>query len=351
MDTPNKVSPTGAEARLLSRFWRDARRFWIGRSARTAWSLTGFLVLLVVAQLLVQYFLNLWNRNFFDALAARDAGALWVQAQVFVALGALSTALAATAVWGRMTAQRKWRECVTKIVAEHWLARNHSCQLNPLGSGSENPEYRISEDVRIATDAPVDLVLAFFSSVLTSIVFFSVLWEVGGTLAFEALGRAWSIPGYLVIAVAIYSGLFSTMMMVIGHRLTGVIEQKNQAEAEFRAAADLLRRNAPPGTEDQTAGRRTLWRAVHSVLLQWRNLCWQLVRTTVVSHGIIGSGGRVVPVRAQISCRYNVAWRAHPGRCSLRHRAERIQLAGRQLSATGGLAIFSASRCHAADCH
>jgi ABC-type uncharacterized transport system fused permease/ATPase subunit len=182
-------------------------------------------------------------------------------------------------------------------VIEHWLSSGHFRRLNHLGSGSENPEYRISEDIRIATDSPVDLVLAFLASVLTAITFFSVLWGVGGTLTFEALGRTWSVPGYLVVAAIVYSGLFSSMMILVGHRLTGVIEQKNQAEAEFRAAADLLRRDAGH-PERQTSSRRTLWLAVHATLLRWRTLCWQLVRTTVVSH----ANFLLAPVVAWLLC-------------------------------------------------
>ena len=283
MDALRDISPAVAERQLLARFWQDARQFWSGRSAGTAWSLTVFLVSLVTVQLFVQYLLNMWNRHFFDALAMRDAVALWRQAGVFIVLAALSTILAATSVWGRMTTQRKWRESVTRTVIKQGLADSHF-RLLDVGKGSENPEYRISEDVRIATDSPVDLVLAFLSSVLTSATFFSVLWQVGGTLTFRALGQTWSIPGYLVIAVTIYSSLFSAMMIVVGRPLTGVIEHKNQSEAEFRAAADLLRRGPSAKTQNETPDRRALWLAVHGVLLQWRNLCWQLVRTTVVSH-------------------------------------------------------------------
>jgi len=72
------------------------------------------LVLIVLLQLLVQYLLNYWNRHFFDALERRDASALWTQAALFVPLAVASVVLAATSVWGRMTAQRKWRESVTR---------------------------------------------------------------------------------------------------------------------------------------------------------------------------------------------------------------------------------------------
>ncbi|HEY7749856.1 MAG TPA: SbmA/BacA-like family transporter, partial [Aestuariivirgaceae bacterium] len=193
--------------------------------------------------------------------------------------------LAATSVWGRMTAQRKWRECVTRQVIEYWLANDNFRRIDPLASESANPEYRISEDVRIATDAPIDLMLAFLASILTAVVFLSVLWSVGGSLDLVAFGRSWTIPGYLVISVVIYSGLFSTAMILVGRELTSVIERKNQAEAEFRAAADrLLQLRVTGEKNNETVLRRTLWSAVHTTLARWLNLLWQLASTTLVSH-------------------------------------------------------------------
>ena len=41
---------------------------------------------------------------------------------------------------------------------------------------------KIAEDARVATDAPVDLTLALIYSVLTVIVFFQVLANLGGTI-------------------------------------------------------------------------------------------------------------------------------------------------------------------------
>ena len=285
MDARDKISPAVDRRHLLARFWLTASGFWRGRSARVAWGLTVVLILIVLLQLLVQYLLNYWNRHFFDALERRDASALWTQAVQFVPLAVASVVLAATSVWGRMTAQRKWRECVTRQVIEYWLANDNFHRLDPLASDSANPEYRISEDVRISTDAPIDLMLAFLASVLTAAVFLSVLWNVGGSLDLVAFGRSWTIPGYLVISVVIYSSLFSTAMILVGRELTSVIERKNQSEAEFRAAADrLLQPNASDKKNNDTAKRRTLWAAVHTALARWLSLLWQLVSTTLVSH-------------------------------------------------------------------
>lgn len=284
----------------LARFWQSASAFWTGRSAWTAWSLTGLLVAIVLAQLLVQYLLNYWNRDFFDALGRRDGATLWVEAWLFAPLGAASVGLAILSVWGRMTAQRKWREALTRHIITSWLAEDHFRQLSYGESGQENPEYRIAEDARIATDAPVDLVLALISSVCVAITFFGILWSVGGDIGLELFGLHWIVPGYLVIGVIIYSGLFTSAMVVVSHPLTAVVQGKNQAEAEFRAAANVLREmgEGVPPVDSETTERRTLWSALVGVLSSWRNLCWALMRTTLVSQ----SNFLLAPVVAWILC-------------------------------------------------
>jgi putative ATP-binding cassette transporter len=74
----------------LTRFWASARGFWGGKSAMIAWPLTVGLVVIAVSQLSVQYRLNYWNRDFFNALARRDGDALWHQVAVFVPLAIMS---------------------------------------------------------------------------------------------------------------------------------------------------------------------------------------------------------------------------------------------------------------------
>jgi ABC-type uncharacterized transport system fused permease/ATPase subunit len=243
-----------------------------------------FLIAIVLIQLLVQVLLNLWNRHFFDALERKDADALWIQAQLFLPLAVTSVMLAAISVWGRMTAQRRWREALTRHVLEKWLENDRYRRLNHhIVKGSENPEYRIVVDVRIATDAPIDLSLALFSSILTSITFFGVLWRIGGSLTITVFGSALTIPGYLVFGVIIYSGIVTLLMLIFGHHLTGVIERMNQSEAEFRAAADALQNiNITTSAPDKA---QNLQLRLHTVLLWWREFLWQLVRTTFVSHG------------------------------------------------------------------
>jgi ABC-type uncharacterized transport system fused permease/ATPase subunit len=270
---------------LLTRFWRSA--FSMRESRGWAVVLSAYLIVVSLLQLGVQISLNLWNRNFFDSLERRDVVTLRTLAEIFVPLAAASILLGAASVWGRMTAQRKWRRALTRHVVAKWLVRHRYRQLGHLVKGTENPEYRIAVDIRVATDIPVDLALAFLSSVTTALAFFGVLWSVGGSIDLTVLGMTVTIPGYLVVGVIIYSGIMTSLMLFFGHHLTGVIEHLNQSEAEFRAAVDAFRLE-PNGDENQPGNGSkagTLAVKLQNALESWRQLCWQLVRTTLVGQG------------------------------------------------------------------
>lgn len=283
----------------MARFWLAASQAWHQETGRTV-TLAAFLVIVVLLQLLVQILLNLWNRDFFDALGRRQSHVLLIQAELFLPLAAASILLAAASVWGRMTAQRLWREVLTRHVLARWLEKDRFRQLTDLIKGSENPEYRIAVDIRMATDAPIDMAVAFLSSLLTSIAFFSVLWTVGGSITFVLLGMTIVVPGYLVIGVIIYSGTVSTLMVLFGHHLASISERMSQTEAEFRTAVDSFREGA--GSPDSATGKndkhQTLQIKLQAVLLWWREYCWQLVRTTLVSQGNV----LLAPVVAWILC-------------------------------------------------
>ncbi len=278
-------SPSFTQKQLASRFRQSAAGFWRGASAPVAWSLTVLLVLLMIAQLAVQYRLNFWNRDFFDALQQRNAGLLWRQAELFVPLAASSASLAIVGVFGRMTAQRKWRRWLTKHLLDYWLAEGRYRRLGLAEGEYQNPEFRIAEDARMATDAPIDLATGLLTSSLTAVVFLGVLWTVGGDLTIEWAGLAVVVPRYLVICVVIYSILISSAMRVIGRNLTHVIEQKNQAEAEFLSGATRMREigeaGAPPVNDEQE--RYEIALTLERVLFWWWGLCKELMRTTMVS--------------------------------------------------------------------
>ncbi len=288
--------------RLVKRFWRSASGFWkpAAGGTRLAWILTIALIAVVVLEIAVQYGINRWNRLFFDALENRDAGAALVQGLIFPALAAASVGLGMISVYARMTMQRRWREWLNIHTVDYWIANGRYYQLNLVKGDHENPEFRIADDLRVATDAPVDFMVGIVSAALSAATFIVVLWTIGGSYSFEIGGTEITIPGFLVIAAVLYAGIASISMVFIGRRFVNVAEGKNQSEAEYRYALTRVRENGESiallgGEEEERAG---LDKGLKKVLESWRQLLWQHMRTTIVSH----SSGLVAPVIPVLLC-------------------------------------------------
>jgi ABC-type uncharacterized transport system fused permease/ATPase subunit len=230
----------------------------------------------------VLYRLNLWNRDFFNALEFRRGDAIRHQAFLLPAFAAASVTLAVSAVWGRMTFQRRWREWLTEHLVKLWLADENYRRIDVGAPEPQLAEYRIAEDARVATDAPIDLVVGLLSSTLTAATFVAVLWTVGGSIDLSSSGIDMVIPGYLVFGSIAYAVLTTGAMMVVGRNMANVIERKNQAESEFKFAVSRLRDQTLATERARPAA--PIGFALAEVLRQWRRLCGQHMRTTLVSH-------------------------------------------------------------------
>jgi vitamin B12/bleomycin/antimicrobial peptide transport system ATP-binding/permease protein len=272
---------------LLTRFWISARGFWESNGDRLAWILSIGLLILIVANVGFQYGINVWNRAIFDAIEKRDSATVYYLSAVFFPLAIGSVILAVAQVFARMTIQRRWRAWLTNAVVSRWLTNGRYYQLNLVGGDHQNPEYRIAEDLRIATDSPVDFATGVTSAFLSAATFIVVLWTIGGALTVTIAGSAITIPGFLVVAAVLYAAIASGSIMTIGRGFVQVSEDKNQAEAEYRYTLTRVRENGESiallgGEQEERDG---IDRTFGKVLRQWARLAGQHMRTTLVSQG------------------------------------------------------------------
>ena len=286
---------------LLGRFWLSARGFWgPPRGDRLAWLLTATILLTILLYLAASYGMNVWNRAIFDALERRDGGTVLYLSLIYVPLLVASVTVMLLQVYARMTTQRRWRAWLNNHLLDRWLKNGRYYQLNLVGGDHQNPEYRIADDVRVATESPVEFATGLLTAILSAVTFILVLWTIGGALTFTISGATITIPGFLVVAAMIYAVLASGSMVFIGRRFITVSENKNQAEAEYRYVLTRLRENgesvAVLGGEEEE--RNAVDGSLINVLRRWRQICFQTVRTTIVSQ----TSGYIAPVLPIILC-------------------------------------------------
>jgi vitamin B12/bleomycin/antimicrobial peptide transport system ATP-binding/permease protein len=297
-ETPSPKS--GTRRLLIRRFWATAIGFWGRQGTRPAWTLSASVLAIILFNLVMLYAINLWNRKIFDGLQNHDRPAVLFFSLIYFPILAASVASTVIQVYVRMTLQRQWRAWLNDRLIDGWLANGRYYLLNLLSGDHKNPEFRIAEDVRIATEAPVEFATGITYAFLSAATFVVVLWRLGGTLDFFIGSFHVAIPGFLVVAAVLYALFASGSMAIIGRRFIPASEAKNQAEAEYRYILTRLRENGESiallgGCDEERAG---VDRSVAKVLRAWRDLCFQTMKTTLVSQ----TSGYIAPVLPIILC-------------------------------------------------
>ena len=83
-------------------------------------------------------------------------------------------------------------------MAQHLIKRyfNNRAYYRLRGSASiDNPDQRISEDVRNFTINSLSFLLIALNATVTVVVFIGMLWAISGTLSACCLSMPWPAPG------------------------------------------------------------------------------------------------------------------------------------------------------------
>ena len=280
-----------AVARAFARF---SGGFWKGDTARMAWGLTLGLAAFLLLSLAATVALNRWNRWFFDALERKDAETAALAVIVFAAIIAAMAAIGVGIVLTREPLQVRWRAWIVDRLLGTWLARDRYYHLGVTHTEPANPEYRIADDTRWATEPLVDLAIGLFSALTGAAAFISILWSVGGSLNVTVGGTALTIPAYMVLLALAYGGLMSGLMLYIGRPLVSCFARKNEAEGIFRFALMRLRENAESvallrGADSE---QQTFKTAYDTVVTRWLAIVRQHGRLTWITN----SSGPMIPV-------------------------------------------------------
>jgi putative ATP-binding cassette transporter len=281
-------------------FWKSAAGFWGQPGARLSWVLSASLLLIALLNLAISFAMNLWNRLFFDALQTQESNTALLLAALYLPLLIASVLLSVMQVCARMTIQRRWRAWLNNFLIDRWLTRGRQYHLNIASNAPRNPEYRLADDVRVATELPIDFSIGAVTAILSAATFVVVLWTIGGALTVHWSGISITIPGFLVVAAVLYAAAASGLMLVIGRNFVAVSESKNTAEAEYRYVLTRLRENGESiallrGEQEERNG---VDRSFAAVLRGWRELCFQYMRTTIVSQ----TSGYLAPILPIILC-------------------------------------------------
>ena len=227
----------------LADSWALLKPYWVSEDRKAGLALLAVVVGLNLAVVAVNVWLNNWNRVFYNTLESRDFPGFKTALLQFCAIAAVFIVVAVLKQFATMRLEMRWRTWMTARFLDRWLARQTYYRIEQ-GGRADNPDQRISEDIRSLTSDSLTLSLGLLNSVVTLVSFVAILWTLSGPLSFALGGHAVTIPGYMVWVAVLYAVAGSWITHKVGKPLIGLYFRQEQTEAGFRYGLVRLRENA-----------------------------------------------------------------------------------------------------------
>jgi putative ATP-binding cassette transporter len=128
-----------------------------GPQRRTVGLVTLAIVAVLVANMVGQVYLNRWRGDFFDAIERRDLASLGVQLLVFGGIVGSLLSLVVAQTWLHEILKLNLRAWMTNWLLDAWLVPGRAYRLGISAEAGVNPDQRMQEDARHASDLTADL--------------------------------------------------------------------------------------------------------------------------------------------------------------------------------------------------
>lgn len=191
----------------------------------------GFLISLLILALsvgAVQILMSYAGRDFMTAISTRDTASYWPTLGLYLATFLVAIPIGVYYRWVEERLALLWREWM----AEHLMKRyfNNRAYYRLRGTeGVDNPDQRISEDVRNFTTMSLSFLLITLNSTITLFGFMGILW---------------AISGKLVVLLFIYAVAGTGISILIGKKLVPLNFDQYRKEADFRYGLVRVRDHA-----------------------------------------------------------------------------------------------------------
>lgn len=220
---------------FLIQFIRLAGPFWNSENKAIIRKRTLALIVLTVLQMVLAVIITEWSADLFNALEQHSMSGLFKQVGLLVLIFAASMGVTFMHLTVKRHLQIGWRSWLTERIIGKWMHNGRHYLVTHLQTAEhDNPDGRIAEDIRIATDEAITLSHSLFYSLLLLISFTKILWTLSGTVNFDLGVIQMPVYGYLVWIAIIYTAGASLLGWWVGQPLTIATNAMQTAEANFR---------------------------------------------------------------------------------------------------------------------
>jgi putative ATP-binding cassette transporter len=266
----------------LAIVWRIAAPYFRSEDKFAGRVLLAAVIAIELSLVGIDVLLNQWQNRFFNALQERNWDNFIREIGIFTILAFCAIGLAVYQLYLNQWLQIRWRRWMTTKYLGEWLHDANHYRMQLQGDAADNPDQRITDDVKLFVERTLDIGVGLLSSVVTLASFVVILWGLSAAAPLHIFGREFAIPGYLVWGALVYAIFGTALTQWIGSPLVNLDFQQQRFEADFRFNLVRVRENSEQIAllQGESAERQRLSERFGRVVGNWYAIMQRTKRLT-----------------------------------------------------------------------
>jgi len=228
----------------LATVWRIAAPYFRSEDKLAGRVLLAAVISIELSLVLINVLLNQWNNRFYNALQEKNWDGFVREIGIFSLLATFYIALSVYQLYLNQWLQIRWRRWMTSTYLGEWLHNANHYRMQLQGDAADNPDQRITDDVKLFVDQTLNIGVGLLSAVVTLASFVVILWGLSAASPLHIFGSEFAIPGYLVWGALIYAIFGTALTQWIGSPLVNLDFRQQRFEADFRFNLVRVRENS-----------------------------------------------------------------------------------------------------------
>ena len=266
----------------LATVWRIAAPYFRSEDKLAGRGLLAAVIAIELALVALDVLLNQWNNRFYNALQEKNWDVFVREIGFFCVLATSNVVLSIYQLYLNQWLQIRWRRWMTTRYLGDWLQGANHYRMQLQGDAADNPDQRITDDVKLFVERTLDIGVGLLSSVVTLVSFVIILWGLSAAAPLTVFGSEFAIPGYLVWGALIYAIFGTALTQWIGSPLVRLDFQQQRFEADFRFNLVRVRENSEQIAllQGESAERQRLSERFSRVVENWYGIMSRTKRLT-----------------------------------------------------------------------
>lgn len=228
----------------LATVWRIAGPYFRSEDKWAGCGLLAAVIVIELALVALDVLFNQWQNRFYTALQDYNWDKFVSEVWFFVILASCFIALAVYQLYLNQWLQIRWRRWLTRHYLGEWLEDATHYHMQLKGDAADNPDQRITDDVKNFVEQTLSIGLGLLSSIVTLFSFVIILWGLSNAAPLHLFGTDVVIPGYLCWGALIYAIFGTALTHLIGAPLVNLNFELQRYEADFRFNLVRVRENS-----------------------------------------------------------------------------------------------------------